>query len=481
MRSILDQLRITVAEHGDWPAVVDQDGTTTTYAQLDELSSRVANSLVKLGIGIEDTIAIKMPRCMEYLAAELAVMKAGAAYVPLHESLAQERVDVNVAECKCKLLITPREFRVLAREEPLPPEQWVRAGEHDIAFVCYSSGSTGNPKAAAQEYGCYDLILAAEDEVLLPFMEQPDGTRKPLRKALPSAFIFISSVMIVMSSVYHECILYLPPDEILRDMDALAQYFRDNQIEYVYMTSSSIRKLQDMENLPLRTTHTGAEVASGLANTNFEILNCYSMSELGYIVCGFDITEPLEVTPVGKPKLGTELVLINANHEVVDDIGILCVCVPYFRGYLGLPGRNRESFVEIGGRWFFITNDIAEVDADGVYTIRGRHDDTIEIAGRLVEPSQVEAEVQRLFPELGPVAARGFHDEDQNGYLAVYYVADEVIPVEEFRRRFVGRAKPYLLPRVFVRVDEFPLTSSGKIARRVLDMPLAPEFELGEL
>lgn len=482
MRDILEKLKQTVAEHGEWPAVINQDGRIVSFAELDEMSSRFASYLLEHGIGRNDTIAIRMPRSAEYIAVEVATMKAGAAFIPLDANLPMERVRINMRECDSKMLVTPDEFEIGMERDLLPQEHWATPDPHDMAFVCYSSGSTGNPKAAAQEYGCYDLIIESEEPDHLPYMRQ--GEPAPLRKAMPSGMIFISSVMIVVSSLYLECPLYLPPDELLGNIEGLAEYYRENQIEFVYMSSSSVQKLQDVPDLPLRIVQTGAEVASGLHGDRFPIVNCYSMSEIGYVVLAYTIREARKVTPVGKVRCGTEVCLIDSHKRPVSDgLGILCVEVPYFRGYLGLPALNKKSFVEIDGRRFLMTNDICERDSEGNYVVRGRHGDTVEIDGHLVTPAEVEGEIMRCIPELGPVAARGFSDVGGNNYLCVYYIADREWTRDEIRAHLEGPTpiKPHLYPRLFIRVDEFPYTPSSKVARRALPVPIEEDFERGGL
>ncbi|MCH4053063.1 MAG: AMP-binding protein [Atopobiaceae bacterium] len=479
--TLLKQFEANVDAFGDRPAVVDQDGSVTTFAELDEASARVASWLAARGVGTETLVAIKMPRSMGYIACELACVKLGAGYIPLDGEQPQERVEVNMRECGCRLLMTAWEYEDALLAEPLPRAAEHAADPHDIAFVCYSSGSTGNPKPAAQEYGAYEPIIAAEAEDMLPYMRQPDGTLVPIRRALPSSFIFISSVMIITSSLWLGCPIYLPPDEICHDMGALGAYFKENGIDFVYLTPPAIKQLMEVPDLPLRIAHTGAEVTSELWSPDFTILNCYSSSELGYVVLGFEIDRPHRVTPVGRPKVGADLRLITPEGEPAEREGILCAYVPYFRGYLRRPEKNRTSFVELDGKRYFITNDLAEVDDDGVYLIRGRGDDAVEMGGRMVELSEVEGAMMRLCPELGQVAARSYTDSRGQAYFCVYYRADVPISRKRVREQIDGRIAPELRPRLLIRVSEFPLTSSGKINRRALRVPLSEDFLVGGL
>ena len=478
MNIVLEGLLKHATEHPDWTAAVDQEGSVTTFAGMDEASSRVAWYLREQGIGREKVVVIKMPRCAAYIAVMLGVMKVGAAYLCVEGDLKQERLEANMRDTKASMLFTTREWIASQEADPLPVSEWATPDEHDLAFVCSTSGSTGNPKAAAQEYGVYDTIIESEDKALLHYMQGEDGSYTPLNKCIPGHMIFISSIMVITSAICHGCPIYFPQDGMAHDTARLAEYIRDNDIHFIYLTSSGVKKLQEHKGLPLKIAHTGGEVASGLHSEEFDIMNCYSMSEIGYILLSFYIREPFETTPVGYPLEGAELRLVDIDRHPVDDFGILCVRVPYFRGYLGMPERTRNSFIELDGKRFFVTGDVTEIDDQGRYVIRGRYGDTIEILGVVVEPSQVEAEAMHVAPELGQVAARGFTADDGTNYLALYYVADEMIPKREFRRKF-AHATPHLKPSVFIRVDEFPLTSGGKIFRRGLPVPVAEDFLAG--
>ncbi len=480
MRSVLEQFKHTIAEHGEWTAVVDQNGDSTTYTQLNDISSRVATWLKERGIGREQLVAINMPRSMAYIAVELAVIKLGAAYMPLDAARPQEYVETSMRECGCTMLVTTWEYEQALACEPLPQDEWVEADPHDLAFVCYSSGSTGNPKAAAQEYGAYEPIIAAEAEDMHPFMQRPDGSYGPINRSLPSSFIFISSVMVIMSSLWLECPLYLPPDDMCRDTNKLAAYFAHNDIHFVYLTPPTIKKLLSWEGeLPLTVVHTGAEVTSELYTDRFTILNCYSMSELAYIVLGFRIDRPYQVTPAGYPKVGADLILIDEAGVPNDKEGVLCAYVPYFRGYVGRSEKTHASCININNKHYFITNDLAYIDDAGRFVVRGRKDDAVKIGDRLIELSEVEGAVMQLMPNLGQVATRGYTDSNGVNYFCCYYTANHLVPRSEFRTCLVGNIDPDLLPRLFIRVDSFPLTPSGKINRRLLRVPLADDFLVG--
>ena len=136
-------------------AVVDHDGErSTTYRQFYENCKKVNAYLRKKGIGTEDTVAIHVPRGMEYMAVRVGVIMAGAAWVSLEDMMGPERIAFVKKDCNCKLEFTMQSWDEAMKEAPCAEIKIAKP--HDLAFYIYTSGSTGTPKGLAQEYGIYD-------------------------------------------------------------------------------------------------------------------------------------------------------------------------------------------------------------------------------------------------------------------------------------------------------------------------------------
>ena len=171
MIDFLQKFLDTVATYPERAAFVDKDGErSTSYKKLDELSSRVAAFLKSKGFQKEDLIAINLEKSMEYTAVQLGVIKAGIAFVPLSESMGQERFSHVLKDSGAKLVFDAAAWDQAMEYEPLNPEKWADSDEHDLALIIYTSGSTGKPKGVVEEYGAYRFTTkGTAEEVVEPY------------------------------------------------------------------------------------------------------------------------------------------------------------------------------------------------------------------------------------------------------------------------------------------------------------------------
>ena len=152
MIAFLRKMQQIVDEYPEKAAVIDHEGTRiTTYRQLRDASDRIASFLIKRGIGAEKTVVICCERSMEYVAAQLGIMKAGAAWIGVEDFIGRERIKYISQACKAELLFDEKVFEEAMSYEPLPIEQYAEPDPHQLAFVVFTSGSTGKPKGAVQE------------------------------------------------------------------------------------------------------------------------------------------------------------------------------------------------------------------------------------------------------------------------------------------------------------------------------------------
>ena len=446
-KSFVDQFRYNVEHYGTDPAAVDS-ARRLSYAELDRLSGQIAGFLKRRGIGREDIVALDLPRDVDYIAAELAVIRAGAAFVPLDPGLPETRRANILDDCGCCLILNREACAAAAQEDPVG---WAETSPHDLAYIIYTSGSHGKPKGVMQEYGSWDLMAWTNDEIQGAFYNGPEGHR-PMGAALLSPMMYIATVFTTFLTLYEGNCIHILSDETVRDNRAVLDYFRRERIGHTFMTSSHYRQFPFEEGLSLRTVFVGGEAVSDLTPHGFALFNCYAMSEFGCAPFGYHIEEPLAQTPVGRPSKLVETCLLGDNGEVSEKEGLLCVRLPYFRGYRGLPEMTKGSFVSIGGERFFNTNDLMGVDNDGIFRMFGRADNIVKINGNRVEPKEVEHTLRSLFPQLREVVVKGFRNSRGSQYLCAFYEADEEIRPRTFRRALAGEITGYMIPRFFARV-----------------------------
>lgn len=475
MIDFLKKLKKTACERGTTVAVLDQDGKrSTTYAQLNDCSSRVASYLREKGIGREDVVAILLPRSMEYFATELAVLKVGAAFTPLDSHQASSRREYILKDCRAKLVLTMTEYLEALTREPL--QEWADSASHDLAFIIYTSGSTGNPKGVMQEYGTIDLITKMT-EGNLNFGRYRDANLGAFRIALVNPLIFVATVIMEVICFWQEGTFCIISETLLQDFKGLLRYFIDYDVHATFMTMSLYKRVPRDIELPLKIALVGSEPVSGVASGAFKLANVYSMSELALCLI-FIIGQPYKITPVGRPDPFLEVRLIDVRRQqLAQKEGILCVYQPYFRGYLNLPEKTAASFIKLEGKKYFITDDWARIDEAQCVTILGRADDMIKINGNRVEPGEVEGAILRAFPEVKQAAVRGFTDRHGLNYLCAYYLAPAEIELQQFRTRLRKEITAYMFPRYYIHLQSFPLTTTGKVARRELPEPLAEQYK----
>ena len=468
MTEFLEMFRRHAQERGDCIAVVDRDGRrNTTYARLNDISDRIATYLIEKGVGRDDTVAISLTREMEYVACILGVMKAGAAYVPLEDHLAVERKNYIIKDCACKYVFDVRDIGVAMRRPRIA--EWVEADEHDLGLIIYTSGSTGNPKGVMQEYGVFDYMWKSVYEQNADYLGEPGG--KVLNVALISPMMFVASAIVMNMAIYHGSTIHVISMETVRNLPVMIRYFQEHQIDTTFMTSSLAKQADKIPGLSLGVVFIGAELVTDLYSDKYRICNCYSMSETGCVSCLYKIDQAYPVTPVGYPLASLKPRLINENREPAEKAGVLCLKLKYFRGYRNLPEKTEEAFIEIDNERYFITGDIAEIDDQDRYIIKGRSDDMIKIRGNRVEPGEVEGAIERCFPDITMCSVKGFKDPKTGNYLCAYYVAKREIDPGEFRKKLEKEITAYMMPSFFVKMADLPRTATGKIAKGQLPAP----------
>ena len=234
-----------------------------------------------------------------------------------------------------------------------------------------------------------------------------------------------------------------------------------------------MRKLGNNTGPFLRMLFVGSEPANNLYNEKLDLINIYACSESGFAVGFFKIDKAYETCPIGHPQVETEIMLLGEDGNPVADgqTGELCFVNPYVRGYINLPEETARAFVN----GVYHTGDLATVDADGNYVLLGRSGDMIKINGNRIEPAEIEAAVKQAL-NIDWCAARGFEEEGKS-YLCAYYTADVDFDPAALREELMKRLPYYMIPAYFMKIDQIPLKTTGKLDRKALPAPDAKDFQ----
>ncbi|MEU5017771.1 non-ribosomal peptide synthase/polyketide synthase [Streptomyces angustmyceticus] len=470
----------------DAPALAD--GTRElTYAELERAANRLAHHLIGRGVGPESVVALALPRSAETAVAQLAVTKAGGAFLPVDPAYPAERREFMVRDAGAAVVLDDPAgiWRTEGPDTaPTDADRILPLTDAHPAYVIYTSGSTGTPKAVVVPHtGLASFAAAAAARY------QVRAGDRVLQFASPS---FDASVLELCVSLLAGATLVAGEEGPLVG-DRLAQVLDERRITHTLIPPAALATVppETAGALPhLRTLIVGAEACPADLVERWapgrRMINSYGPTEATVVSTW---TGPLApeagAPPIGRP-VGTSraYVLDAALRPVpVGVTGELYVAGPGLaRGYLARPGLTASRFVAdpfgAPGERMYRTGDLVRWGADGDLRYAGRADDQVKVRGFRIEPGEIESALRRS-PHVrdAVVAVRAAAGQQPAGpaRLVAYVVpADGTprpLPVPELRDHLAGLLPPHMVPSVFVPLDRLPLTPNGKTDRRALPDP----------
>jgi amino acid adenylation domain-containing protein len=467
------------------PALSHSDGTVLTYRQLDERANRLAHLLTGHGAGPEVLVAVALPRGVDQIVALLAVLKAGAAYLPLDPAHPADRLAWMTTDSGAALLLTadeagaswkPAAVRALALDgrldhalAGLPATAPGVPGRPDhLAYTIYTSGSTGRPKGVDVSHRGVTGLLAA----VRGTGAGPGG--RVLQFAPPG---FDASLWEFGMALLTGATLVLADPEDLRSGRPLAGTLARQRITHVTLPPA-VLSLLSADDVPTGTTviaageRLPADLAGPLAAER-PVHNAYGPTE--NTVCA-TLTGPLPAhgePPLGAPVPGTAVYVLDSGLRPVPfgAVGDLHLAGPALaRGYRGRGALTSERFVACPygppGSRMYRTGDRVRQQADGTLHFIGRSDDQVKVRGFRVEPGEIEAALT-ADPAVRQAAVTA-HGARHRRRLTAHVVLGEDGTVADVRAGLVRRLPGHLVPSAFVVHDRLPLTPNGKTDRRAL-------------
>ncbi|MGW8065263.1 amino acid adenylation domain-containing protein [Streptomyces ziwulingensis] len=471
-------------------------GRTMTFAQLRDRSRTVAGVLARRGIGPETAVGLAIPRSLDSIVALFAVLRTGAAYVPLELDHPDERIAAIVADARPAVILTVSEVAprlsgdLIELDRPLPAAEplvtYAPDDPHRLrhpAYTIYTSGSTGKPKGVVTEYaGLTNMLISHQRRIFEPVLARHG--HRVFRIAHTVSFAFdMSWEELLWLADGHE--VHICDEELRRDAPRLVEYCLAHGIDVVNVTPTYAQQLlgegllDDPARRPALVLLGGEAVTPTLwrrlAGTGGTVgYNLYGPTEYTINTLGvgtFECEDPV----VGVAIDNTDVYVLDPWLRPLPDgvPGELYVSgVGIARGYLGQPGQTAHRFVacpfgEPGAR-MYRTGDLVARRPDGNLLYLGRTDQQVKIRGHRVELGEVEA-VFAAHPAVRLAAAVAQPDPQVDGAhrLAAYLVLDGADLAEVAAE--VGAGLPdFLRPTHYAQVDGIPLTVNGKADTKAL-------------
>ncbi|EPG5383414.1 enterobactin synthase subunit F [Stenotrophomonas maltophilia] len=477
------------------PALVFGDAALD-YATLEARSFALAAQLRAMDVGPGSVVAVALPRSLELVIALVAVLRAGAAYLPLDLAHPDERLARILASAQPVCVLAAAEDSARMAGVPvLAPEQWTALSfaapwadpaPSDAAYVIYTSGSTGEPKGVVIEH------RAIVNRLL--WMREHYSIRADDRVLQKTPATFDVSVWEFFLPLLCGATLVVAGPDGHRDPTELARLIREHGITTAHFVPSMLDAFlaaPASEGLQLRRVFTSGEALDASSRDRFharvhaELHNLYGPTEAAVDVSYWpasaqDRSRPV---PIGFPVWNTRLYVLDARMQPVP-IGVAGDLylggVQLARGYLGRDDLTTERFLAdpfLPGERIYRTGDVARWRRDGAVEYLGRSDHQVKLRGLRIELGEIEAALREL-PGMERVEVLLRQDAPGDARLVAYVPAAHADAVT-LRSHLATRVPDYMVPSAFVGVDHWPVTANGKLDRNALPKP--PQLEVAGL
>ncbi|MFF5112087.1 amino acid adenylation domain-containing protein [Streptosporangium sp. NPDC000509] len=484
--TVIERFATQVARSPDATALTDEEGTTLTYDEVRRAANRLAGHLLALGLRPEDRCAVYQRRSAGMVVSMFGTLAAGGAYVPIDEGNPPERVEAILRDAGTAVVLADS-----TTEAEVPPGPWcvvnvddhpgndesdpeVRLHPANLAYVMYTSGSTGAPKGVLIEHRAVTAFVRGAQHLY--------GLSPQDRFVQFSSIAFDVSTFDAFGALLSGAALHVASTETRTSSTRLRDLLRERRIS-VYMGTPGVLRLLEPGDFPdLRVVAVGGESYSGEFTTRWaagrRFVNSYGPTETTVGV----ITQECEGHWDASPPIGRAM----PNHRAyaldesmrpvpIGTVGELYVGGPGLgRGYLGRPGTSAASFVPdpfatTPGERLYRTGDLVRWTPEGELVFAGRADRQVKVRGVRVELEEIEATLCR-HPDIAHAVVEAEARDDGDARLIAYVVSTAPEPpgVTELRETAARWLTAPLVPNEFVHVPEIPLTPAGKVDRDAL-------------
>ncbi|MBQ9304285.1 non-ribosomal peptide synthetase, partial [Butyrivibrio sp.] len=482
--TIVSMFRDRAAKKPDDKALVYKD-KSYTYGEIDTITDYLASYLVReANVRSGDVVGVLIERSEYMLIYPMAIMKAGAAYMPLDPSFPAERLMFMCEDASVKVILTDngianrvipdyegtviergsienaRDLTITGRGYNLP-----KVSAKDPMVVLYTSGSTGQPKGVT-------LLHSGIVNFMHWYVKEYDVTEKD-RSGAYAAFGFDAHMIDLYSSMLAGACVYIISEELRKDLQGLNRYYKDNGITISFMTTQVGCLFSEM-NKTLRVLTTGGEKMPPVKNPGYRLINGYGPTECSIYTTTYEVKDAFDGKYIGRPLPNYQLYVTDPCGKLIPEGAggeLLISGVGVGAGYLNSPELTKEKFISllIDGRSAPIrayrTGDLVRWSENGNLEFLGRLDNQVKLRGLRIELGEIENRAS-MFEGINSCVASVIND-----VIVLYYTSDTEVDKEALVE-FLGRKlADYMVPQTFVHMDTMPMGTNGKIDRSALPEP----------
>ncbi len=473
-------------------------GDTLTYESLYEKSNKLAKQLIDRGIKTGDIVGLAVDRSPEMIIALLAIMKSGAAYVPLDPEYPKDRIEFMLEDSSAKILITSKKYQnhfkanttELLIEEAFAnfdnysvEEPKVAIDGNDLAYVLYTSGSTGKPKGVQITH--YNLV-----NFLLSMQKQPGMKANDKLLAVTTISFDIAGLELYLPLISGAQII-LTDTGTAKDGRLLLDLVKDEHITFMQATPYTWRMMLEAgwdKYLPIKILCGGEALPKDLVNKltarSSELWNMYGPTETT-IWSTVKLIENDENITIGHPINNTQVYIVDEALNVLPDDSIGEIIIGgegVARGYLNRLELTSEKFINdpfstTPGSKMYRTGDLGKYKSNGEIQCLGRIDHQVKVRGYRIELEEIEhALLKQAIIKEAVVIAR--EDTPGDPRLVAYVVLttgeeeiDRNLKIDEWQKTLLEVLPEYMVPDDFVFIEAIPITPNGKTDRKSLPKP----------
>ncbi|MFH6945822.1 non-ribosomal peptide synthase/polyketide synthase [Flavobacterium sp. FlaQc-49] len=476
------------------------EGAKLSYKELNEKSNQLGSYLREQGVEPDTLVGICVERGLEMLVGILGILKSGGAYVPIDPDYPQDRIAYMVDDAGMKVVLSSAASHKVLEEYTdlnvvLLDTDWNKISNYSIenlsvvvapdhlAYVIYTSGSTGNPKGVLITHSNV-VRLFKNESCLFDFGTHDVWT-------LFHSFCFDFSVWEMYGALLHGGRLVVVPKAVTKDAISFKELLISEGVTVLNQTPGSFYALQEAflsENFDhaIRYVIFGGEALNPVYLQNWKALypsckmiNMYGITETTVHVTYKELTSSdllSSVSAIGSaiPTLGCYILDANLNLVPVGVIGELCVGgAGVARGYLNREELTQEKFIAnpfVAGDRLYRSGDLGRWLADGSIEYIGRRDNQVKIRGYRIELGEIENALS-LLESVTQCCVLAKEDASGNKRLVAYVVSENKLDKTALQNQLKLSLPEYMVPMIWVELDQMPLTSNGKLDKKALPDP----------